>query len=584
MQVVSSGRSRELARKNWLRPEAVPGPRGRILDRDGKILADMVPSFSIVFDPHTPALAGHRARLDSTLARLAALTGADVERYRRIVRNEGGASYLPVRLRRNADSVAVARVEEHRSILPGVSVQVEPMRYYPHDSLAAHVLGYVNEVGSEELRKLSRRGYRPGSLIGRTGVERQYEEQLRGEDGVRYIEVNALGRRSEAFVRAESIPARPGRDVILTLDGRLQGVMERSLDAAGYDGRTPPDEVEGAAVLMDVRTGEILAMASRPGFDPNVFSTALSQQEWNRLIRPSAPLMDRVIQAAYPPGSVFKPLTLYEALAEGDIRPGQKLAACTGAYRFGNRVFHCWKWAGHGTLTTTEALAQSCDVFFYQLATPLGVEGIARAGELFRVAERTGVDLPRERAGLVPDKGYYDRRFGKRGWSRGVALNLVIGQGEVLLTPIELVRYVGVLATSGIQVTPRVLKGLGEERRRQRHRVPPGPVPPRRIPLDPAAIAEVRRGMVQAVREGTARGVALPGVTVAAKTGTAQNPGKDHALFVAYAPAEDPQVAIAVVLENRGHGGSVAAPVAKRVLAAYFGIPDSIAVPVRETD
>ncbi len=584
LQVFSSERSRELAQKNWLKPESVPGPRGRILDRRGEILADMVPSFTITFDPHLDGFVRHPDRMDSTLVRLAGLCDADIERFRRIVKSERGISYNPIRLQRNADSTLVARVEEHRSVLPGVAVLVEPIRYYPADTLAAHILGYVNEVGQDELESLMERGYRPGSLIGRSGIERQYEDQLRGEDGIRYVEVNAMGRRSEAFISAQPIPPKSGRDVMLTLDAGIQRVMEDALDGAGFDGRTAPPEVMGAAVLMDVRTGEILAMASRPAFDPNAFSRTMSQEQWNTLMRTSSPLMNRAVQAAYPPGSVYKPLTLYAALAEGVIRPGQTLSPCLGGYRFGNRVFHCWKRVGHGVLNSEEAMAQSCDVYFYQLATPLGVDGIARYADLFGLNEPTGVDLPRETTGLIPDSGYYDKRFGKRGWSHGLALNLIIGQGEILVTPIALAQYAGVVGTKGTRMVPRLLKDLGPEHRVGRHPAPSLDPAWTQIPLETAAIQDVERGMRLAVSTGTARGAAIPNVEVAGKTGTAQNPGFDHALFIAYAPAENPEVAVAVVLENRGHGGSVAAPVARKVLAAYFGVEAEPQARVEATD
>jgi len=584
LQVVSSERSRELARRNWLRPEYVPGPRGRILDRNGTILAEMVPSFAVAIDPHLNRFQDDPELLDHTLAELALLIGGDVEAYRETLEKQKYVSYKPIRLERGVDSVTVARVAEHRYRLPGVTVEVEPVRRYPLHELAAQVLGYVGEVGEEELETKAEEGYRPGSLVGKTGIELEYEDQLRGEDGVRYVEVNALGRRSEAFNRELPIPPRPGRDVVLSLDSEIQEAAEEALADAHYDGPGDPPEVCGAVVLLDVRSGEVLAMASAPAFDVNLFSHSISQEDWEQLTRASRPLLNRALQAAYPPGSVFKPLTQYAALAEGLITPDEMGGPCFGGHRFGNRIFHCWKRAGHGAVDARTAMAQSCDVFFYEFAPGLGVDGIARYGRLFHADEPTGIDLPQEREGLIPDPAYYDRRFGKRGWSQGVALNLVIGQGEIQLTPLELVEYVGILATGGHRVKPHLLKSLGVEERVRRYKEPELAPPGDQIPLDPAALSVVREGMRRAVVDGTARNAALPGIAVVGKTGTSQNPGFDHALFVAYAPQENPEVAIAVVLENRGHGGSVAAPVARRVLSAYFGIPDSLAVASLETD
>jgi penicillin-binding protein 2 len=584
LQILASERSRELAKRNWLKPEYVTGPRGRILDRDGNVLAEMVPSFVISIDPQNEALLQDPDLMDRTLVALSRLVAGDAGRYRELVEAQKRRTYKPVRLERNANESMVARVEEHRASLPGVAVEVEPVRRYPMGSLAAHVLGYIGEPREGELEALAEKGYHLGSLIGKTGLELEYEEQLRGEDGIRFVEVNALGRKSEAFNREQPVPPRPGRDIVLSLDSRIQKVSEAALDAAGYEGEGEPPEVRGAAILMDVWTGEILAMASRPGFDVNLFSRSISVDEWQNLTRESRPLLNRAVQAAYPPGSVFKPLTEYAGLSEGVIAPGQKLNPCVGGHRFGNRVFRCWKRGGHGQLDDVDALAQSCDVYFYQIAPTLGVDGIARYGRLFRMDEATGVDLPQERESLIPDGNYFDERYGKKKWSPGVSLNLIIGQGEIQLTPIHLVQFTGILATGGRRMTPRLVKALGEERRTGRY--PRAAVEPffHEIALDPVALGRVRAGMERAVVSGTAGNAAVVGRSVAGKTGTAENPGFDHALFIAYAPSEKPEVAVAVLLENRGHGGSVAAPVARRILASYFGVPDSLDAAILETD
>jgi penicillin-binding protein 2 len=584
LQMVSSERSRELAKRNWLKPEYVPGPRGRILDRNGVVLAEMVPSFAIAIDPQSEVYIKGPEELDRTLERLARLIQGDVEEYREQIDRNRRRTYNPIRLERNAGSSMVARVEENRIDLPGVTVEVEPTRRYPSDSLAAHVLGYIGEIGEKELESLADRGYRPGALTGKTGIELQYEEVLRGEDGIRFVEVNALGRRSEAFNREQPVPPRPGRDVVLSLDARVQAAAERALQGAGYDGEGDPPEVRGSCVLMDVRNGEVLAMASNPGFDVNVFSRSISTEEWKHLTREAHPLLNRAIQSAYPPGSVFKPLTQYAAFEEGVIQPGQYLSPCFGGHQFGNRYFRCWKRNGHGAVNDLDALSQSCDVYFYQLAPVLGVDGIARYANLFRIQERTGIDLPQERKGLVPDSNYYDERFGKKKWSSGVALNLIIGQGEIQLTPLQLVQFIAVVATGGRQVTPRLLKDLGPETRIGNHPAPDLQPRIRQITLGEASLRRVREGLVIAVESGTARNAAVINNTVAGKTGTAENPGFDHAVFIAYAPVEQPQVAVAVFLENRGHGGSVAAPVARKVLASYFGVPDSLVARVVETD
>ena len=584
LQVVTSDRSRELAERNWLRPEFVPGPRGRILDRNGSILAEMTPSFVIGIDPQHEAFNKNRERLRETLVRLASLVDQDPSRFEEQIERERKTTYKPVRLIRNADSLQVARVAEHMIVLPGVSVMVEPVRQYPGDSLAAHVLGYIGEVGEKDLETLTEDGYHPGSLIGKTGIELEYEELLRGEDGKRYVEVNALGRRSEAFNRREPVPTRPGRDIALTLDADLQRATEAALDAARYEGPEPAPEVRGAAILMDVWTGEVLAMVSRPGFDNNVFSGTLDQDEWNALMSEGKPLLNRAVQSAYPPGSTLKPITEYGALVAKVIAPGQYQAPCFGGHRFGNRVFGCWKREGHGSLNDIGAMAHSCDVYFYQMAPGLGVDGIARFAKQFGLAEKTGIDLPQERNSLIPTSDYYDERYGKKQWSPGLALNLVIGQGEIQVTPLQLLRAISMIATGGREVTPRLLKWVGAEQRQGEYPDPKLEPVIEEVTLDARALERVRRGMREAVETGTAKSAQVPGIPVAGKTGTAENPGFDHALFTAYAPADHPRVAAVVLLENRGHGGSVAAPVARRMLDAYFGVPDSLVAVHVETD
>jgi len=583
IQVLLGESSRLQSERNWLRPELIPGQRGRILDRNGEVLADVVPSYSIVLDPQADAFTSRRASLDTSMVHLAALLGDGMEDYQEELRRTGRFSYHPVRLHRNADLRLVTLVEENRSRLPGISVLVDSRRHYPNDSLAVHVLGYVNEVSPEDIDKSSGR-YHSGSQIGRTGIEAQFEDVLRGVEGIRYVAVNVRGRRSDGYVRTESIPPQAGRDVMLTLDLPLQRVLEQAMDHAPYDGRGPAPEVRGAGVVLDVRNGDVLAMASRPGFDPNMFSRRLTPEEYAELLRPERPFYNRVVQGRYPPGSVIKGLSLYAGLDRGILVPARARVSCTGEWRFGRRVFRCWNKWGHGPMDALDAMAHSCDVYFYSFADELGVDGISSYAQRFRLAEPTGIDLPGEAAGLVPDRAWYDRTLGRNGWSRGVALNLIIGQGEMLLTPIEMAEFTAILAARGTRPTPHLLLAcqVADPAPVEGETGPPEfePVVPRRetLALDPKSLDVVRQGMRRAVESGTAKSVRFPQVAVAAKTGTAENAGMDHAAFIAFAPMDDPEIAIVVYLENRGHGGAAAAPVAREVLAAYFGISDSLRI------
>ena len=362
------------------------------------------------------------------------------------------------------------------------------------------------------------------------------------------------------------LPPRSGRDLRLTLDLDLQRVAEQALEEAPYDGPgEPPSEVRGAVVVLDVRNGDVLALASRPTYNPNAFSRRLSRTEWDRMNRESQPLFHRAVRGRYPPASTFKPLTVYAALDMGLVSPGQRLASCDGGWQFGNRYFRCWKPAGHGRVNAVQAVAYSCDTYFYQLAPQIDLEGFGKYAEAFRLAEPTGIPLGGERAGLVPDREWFNNTYGSRGWSRGVTLNLSIGQGELAFTPVQLAVFTAAVAT-GNRVRPRLV--LEEDG------VPREPRLPVALPLDSEHLAVARRGMVAAVEWGTAQIVRFEDLPVAAKTGTAENAGVDHAVFIAYAPVENPRVALVVYLENRGHGGAAAGPVARRILARAFDLGD----------
>ena len=567
LQVWKQEKYAELSEENWVRLEVLRAPRGAIFDRRGELLADSAPSFGIVFRPF-PAESAQRAReVHSTdwLTRVSTLARLDSAEVRRRVRfaNQSGQSAV---LRRDAPFAVLAAIEESRGELPGIDVRVEPLRHYPNGTLAAHLLGYAGEISAEELEKRAGQGYRPGDLIGRTGVERAYEDMLRGRDGKEYVVVNALGRR---VAPPQEVPRREdpvaGRDLVLTLDLRVQRALEEVL----------ADVARGAAVALDPRDGGILGMVSRPAFDPNEFSHGLSRARWRELSEGGAnPLLDRAIQGVYPPGSTFKIVSMTAALRGAVAAPQTRLAACAGGMNYGGRRFGCWEKRGHGSLDLTGALQHSCDVYFYQLGLRLGLPRLEQTARDFGLGAASGVDLPQERGGLVPGAAYYDRRWGPGRWRSGLLLNLAIGQGELLLTPLQLALVTAEVARGGRPLRPHLVQRVGG--RPAFH--PPRPAHPG-VQLDAASWGAVHRAMELAVTAGTGGAARVPGLRVAGKTGTAQNPhGKDHALFVCYAPAEDPVIALAFVIENSGHGGSVAAPMAGQVLRRLF-LPDSLQRP-----
>jgi penicillin-binding protein 2 len=563
LQVAEHVKYLALSNENRVRLEVLRAPRGVIYDAGGELLADSAPSFGIVFRPF-PAESIQRARdvlSTAWITEVAELIEADTAGVRRAVAtaNRSGQTAM---LREDAPFRVLAAVEESRAELPGVEVQIQPMRRYPHGRLAAHLLGYAGEVTDQELDSLSASGYRLGDLIGRTGVERRYEEILRGRDGAEYVVVNAMGKRVSTLTEEPPRPPVGGHDIVLTIDLKVQLAMEAAM--AGVD--------RGAAVAIDPRDGAVLGMVSRPAFDPNEFSHGMSMNRWKELSRGgSNPLLNRAIQGAYPPGSTFKVVVMLAALRAGVAGPHTWLQPCTGSYYYGGRVFNCWKWEGHGALDFIGALENSCDAYFYQIGPPLTLPRLAAAARDFGLGSRTGVDLPQERRGLIPDAQWYDQQWGPGRWQKGMMLNLAIGQGEILATPIQLAMVAAEVANGGHAIRPHVVKEVRGESEF-------APERPTRagVVADAAAWAAVQTAMEKVVSEGTGTGARLVGVRVAGKTGTSQNPhGKDHALFICYAPADSPRVALAVVAENRGHGGSVAAPIAARVLSRML-LPDSL--------
>ena len=568
LQVAEHERYAELSKENRVRLEVLRAPRGAIYDRNGELLADSAPSFTILFSPF-PAESAQRAAVTRTsvwLSRVSKLTGVDSNDVRRLVSQANHSGHSSPLLR-DAPFAVLAGVEESRAELPGIEVQVEPLRRYPNGALAAHLLGYAGEINDTELDSLTDQGYQSGDLLGRSGVEKSYEEILRGHDGAEYVVVNAMGKRVSALAGEPPRPPVPGHDLVLTLDLKVQRALETAMR----------NVARGAAVVVDPRDGGILALVSRPAFDPNEFSHGLSYERWNELNSAAAnPLLDRAIQGMYPPGSTFKIVSMMAGMRAGVVNPGTRLQPCTGHYQFGSRAFGCWKHEGHGSLTLVEALAKSCDVYFYQLGLALGLPRLEEAAREFGLGERTGVDLPQERRGLVPGESWYDRRFGAGRWSKGLVLNIAIGQGELLVTPIQLALLCAESANGGHAVRPHIVRAVrGVQDFHQPKPLQAGFAAP------PRAWEALHQAMEDVVDDGTATLARIPGISIAGKTGTAQNPhGKDHALFVCYAPANQPTLAMSFVVENSGHGGVICAPIASEVLRRVLGSDSTHVTPL----
>lgn len=554
LQVVQSTLFRRISEVNRVHLLFAPAARGMILDRHGLKLADSRPAFVAVFRPgplEGPAL---YAELD----RLAALLEVDPTRLRRQADAEAGQ---PLRLIRLADDVPrdrVLKLLELRADLAGLDVQVEARRVYPQGGLASHVLGYLGEVDARDLRKYTNEGYRTGEWIGKSGLERVYERELRGQSGGQQIEVDAKGRQLRVL---QEVEPRPGSDLTLTLDMELQAEAERAL--AGR---------RGAAVMMDPNNGEILVLASSPGFDPNAFLDASRSSELHRvLVNPASPFMNRAIQGLYPPGSTFKIVTTAAGLEERKLDPREPVT-CRGGVRLGHdqRIFRCWLHRGHQSVTFLPAFANSCDVYYYLLGLRLGSGVLHDYARMLGYGEPTGVDLGGEPSGTVPD-AEWKMVHRRQAWFDGDLANFSIGQGDLQTTPIQVAAMAGAIATGGTRYTPRLVlrAGSGGTARDTEATVR------RRFRFSETTLSLLREGLERVVREGTGRAAAVQGLRVAGKTGSSETGhGLPHAWFCGYAPADAPRVAFAVVVEAAGHGGSVAAPIARRLVARALGVED----------
>ncbi|HMB71754.1 MAG TPA: penicillin-binding protein 2, partial [bacterium] len=534
--------------------------RGLILDRDDRVLADSRPSYTVLAVPRDIL------RRDASLDLLAELLEAPREVIEERLRS--GPSHLPRVVRHDVSFAQVSRVAEREEELPGVSLEVKHVRSYPRGIMAAHLLGQVGEVSEHEVTDRAAEAYRLGDFVGRLGLERVYERDLRGKDGERYLEVDVVGRVVGAFRGREPRAPTPGSTLRLYLDVGLQAAAESCLV-----GR------RGAVCLLDVRTGGVRVLASAPAFDPNLFATGINSEDWSRLnTDPDKPLLNRTVQALYAPGSTFKMVSFALTLEERIAGLRQRLGSpCVGGYQFGNRWFRCWEEEGHGFLDLQGALVHSCDVYFYQIAEASDVDELAGFSRGAGLGAPTGVDLPQELRGNVPTAAWLDERYGKRGWTRGAMLNLIIGQGEYLVTPLQMAAYAAGLANGGPRPAPRIVRSI---------EAPDGTV--RTVPTRQAGEWELPSRTMERIRaamelvvtdeEGTGRSCRVEGYMPAAKTGTSENShGRPHAWFVGYAPAHDPEVAFAVLVEAGGHGSESAAPIAK-VLLKGLAPPDTAAV------
>ncbi|OQY59955.1 MAG: penicillin-binding protein 2 [Desulfobacteraceae bacterium 4572_88] len=566
LQVLEGDEYRRLSENNCIRLQSINSPRGLIFDRKGNLLVDNRPSFdlSIILKDAKP--------FERTLEKLSRYINVPVEEFwAKIEGSKGMPSYKPILLRRDIGRDTLAAIEVHRFDLPGVVVDIREKRHYIREQSAAHLTGYLGEINADELKDEKYAECRAGDFVGKFGAEKAFDSFLRGKRGGRQVEVNARGQVVRVL---KTVDAEPGHNVYLTIDQTLQEKAELLLEG-----------IAGAVSVADPNTGQVLAMASSPSFDPNAFVSGLSHEDWNTLSsNPFRPMENKVIQGEYPPASTYKIVTAIAGLEERVIDENTSVY-CPGHYVYGNRVFRCWKKTGHGTVNVVKALAQSCDVFFYQVGQKLGVDRLAKYAMACGLGERTDISLDHEAKGLIPTSAWKKKRTGIA-WQRGETLSVAIGQGYNLTTPLQMLVVISAVANGGTLYHPLILERVetvdGSVVYKSEKQVR-GKLPASKRTLD-----IVKKGLWDVVNGagGTARVAQVEGLEISGKTGTAQVASRKkndtrrrkerpphlraHAWFVAYAPSDAPQIAVSVIVEHGEHGSGSAAPIARELIKCFM--------------
>ncbi|MDY6906057.1 MAG: penicillin-binding protein 2 [Thermodesulfobacteriota bacterium] len=567
LQVVEGQEYRRLSANNCIRLQAIAPTRGLIFDRNGKTLVDNRPAFDLSIIPRDTT------NIDETLEKLATFTGLPLSQMKKnFTSHRGRNSFNPVLLAQDVGRDILAVVEAHKFELPGVVIDFKPRRHYIYDEFGAHLIGYLGEISRREMESDRFAGYKPGSYVGKCGAERMYDRLLRGEPGGRQVEVNASGQVVRVI---KTVDAHPGHNVYLTIDFTLQQKAE-----ALMDGRA------GAVVALDPSTGDVLAMASSPSFSQNAFVDGLSGTAWRALVEnPYRPMENKVTQAEYPPASTYKIITAMAGLEE-EIIDTETTVTCPGYYRYGDRVFRCWRRGGHGSLSVVDAIAQSCDVFFYHVGQDLGVERLAWYAKACGLGRPTGINLFSEAGGLVPTTQWKRKQLGEQ-WHGGETTTVAIGQGYNLVTPIQMAVLTAAVANGGTIRKPVVLQQVRTAEGQQVQKGTPDKLGT--LPASEETLAVIEKGLYEVVhnRNGTGWWTVRSGkVDISGKTGTAQvveSPPeglddeeeiaealKPHAWFVAYAPSAAPEIAVSVIVEHGEHGSTAAGPVAKHLIETYM--------------
>ena len=570
LQVVEHARYRDIAENQQVRTIALRAPRGVLFDRNGKVLVENTYAFTISVVRELSPRPDHN--VDQTLNRLALATGIDEAAARDEVKRASRRReplYRPIPLIEHASMAQAAAVLARKLEMPEVIVQQEPTRQYPLGGFAAHLFGYVGEIQDAEIDKPDFAGLPSGSVVGQSGLERTYNSLLMGEDGRREVAVNSAGREISEVGEEDPVD---GKRMQLTIDYDLQKALEDAYKSKNF---------AGGAMLIDPNNGEVLAMTSQPEFDPNDFASGVDKSKWNALMNdPMKPLQDRLLQGRFSPGSTFKIVMALAALDQGIITPDYKVY-CPGSITLYGHTFHCDVHTGHGSVDLRRAIAESCDVYFFQLASMMKIDTIRDYAEKMGLVGKTGIDLPSEVENIVPSTEWKLKTTGEK-WYAGETISVGIGQGPVTVTPVSLAVMISEVASGGTRITPHVVKAVDQG---QGFVAVPYTAPRSVFPIRPEILEPVRDGLWQAVNDGgTGVAAQVAGHDVVGKTGTAQVVSmeaakalkgsgvnvKDNSWFVFYAPREHPEIAGVVFAEHAGFGASSAAPIAHYALETYF--------------
>src|SRR4030043_1050502 len=572
LQVIKGSDLRRLAENNCIRLRENPADRGMLFDRNGRILAHNRPSYEVYLVPEDLKV---NPGVVMEVARLLNIPPEEIEE--RLRTQKRRAPFKPVKIKSDIKWNELVLLESNRVHLPGLIVDVRPRRAYDYGELASHLIGYLGEIDENELKQAKEATYRMGALIGKYGVEYRWENDLRGLDGGRQIEVDALGREIRPLGIVEPFP---GNNLFLTIDLDLQKTAEEAYQ-----------DKSGALVAMDLKTGGLLAMGGKPSFEPDIFDRNILPEEWKSLVEnPHHPLQNKGIQGQYPAGSVFKIITAIAGLESGTITPNTSFP-CEGAFHYGNRDFRCWKEGGHGTLSLHRAIVESCDIYFYQAGLKVGVDLIAHYANEFGLGRAIGISLPHEKPGTVPSSSWKKKRFGVP-WYTGETLSFSVGQVYLNATPLQLLILISAVANGGTLYLPQVVEKVENIYGVKLKEYPPVEVG--KVDISQKTLRIVREALRGAVNDphGTGGTCALKDIQVAGKTGTHQvvrmpvnfKKGdmnrmplkfRDHAWFVAYAPFEDPKISIAVLVEHGGFGASAAGPIGEKVIEKYLNVEPS---------